>query len=131
MPPPYHWLVREDVNGVTVVHSRLPRLRCEQDSREAFHLLVELVDQAGRTRLVLDLGRVAFLDSWAIGQLVFLSRKTQAAGGRLALCGLHPQVRAALEAMHLEEVLEIYPAEEQAVASFSPSPAEGVTVGRG
>ena len=118
-----HWLDREDVGGVTVVRFRVPHLRAEETSRAVFGLLYGLVDEAGRRHLVLDLGGVASLDSMAVGKLVMLNRKAQAAGGRLALCGLTPGVDGTLDTMRLKDVFDVYPDRREALASFAPPAA--------
>ena len=50
--------------------------------------LYALVDHHAFTELVLDMTGVRFLSSQALGTLVHLQRKTNAAGGRLILVGI-------------------------------------------
>jgi anti-sigma B factor antagonist len=119
IPGGHHWLEREDSDGVTVVRFVLRRLHGEDACREVFGLLYGLVDEAGRSRVVLDMGRVEYVDSSAIGKLVLLNHKAQAAGGRLALCRLSPTVFQVLVTMHLTETFAIYTEEGEAVRSFS------------
>jgi anti-anti-sigma regulatory factor len=120
-----HGLERVDIGGVTVVRFHSPHLRGEAPSREAFGLLHGLVDEAGRRQLVLNLGPVETLDSYAASKLVLLNRKAQAAGGRLILCRLSPGLNAAFTAMNLLEAFDVCGEEEEAVqALVRPSPAE-------
>jgi anti-anti-sigma factor len=114
----HHGLQREDVGDVTVVRFDLPHLRGEETSREVFHLLHGLVDEAGRRRLVLNLERVEALDSYAASKLVLLNRQTQAAGGRLTLCRLGPGVNEAFAAMRLLGAFDVFAEEQDAVQSF-------------
>ena len=116
--PGHHWLEREDQGGVTVVRFLLHRLRGEEACKEVFGLLYGLVDEVGRSRLVLNLAQVESLDSSAIGKLVLLNHKAQAAGGRLALCCLSPAVYQSLATMHLTGTFAVYPEEREAVQSF-------------
>jgi anti-sigma B factor antagonist len=121
----HHSLDREDIGNVTVVRFRTARLRGEEASREVFHLLYMLVDEAGRHQLVVNLAQVEALDSSAIGKLVLLNRKVQAAGGKLALCGLNADLDHVFQAMHLKGVLGIHNDEAEALRSIqSPAPAE-------
>jgi anti-sigma B factor antagonist len=101
-----------------------PRLLGERTCQEIFSLLYGLVDEGCRNRIVLDLARVEMLDSRAAGCLVMLNRKCQAAGGRLALCGLRPEIGSNFERMHLLGVLEVYAGEQEAVDSFPQSPED-------
>ena len=50
--------------------------------------------------------------------MVMLNRKAQAGNGRLALCQLSPPVKEILETTHLDELLNIYATEQEAVQSF-------------
>ena len=86
-------------------------------------LAARLDSLAGRPGLVLDLGRVAFLDSSLVGLLVGLHKRTRHAGGRLALCGLGRQPQAVLDRTRLDRVLHVYPTEADAVASFGQGAA--------
>jgi anti-sigma B factor antagonist len=116
-----HWLERKDVGRVTVVRLKVQRLLDDEVTQDLFRQIYSLVD-LGRRNLVLDLGAVEQLASVALGKLVMLNRKAQAADGRLALCALTPAVLAALEPTHLADRFGIYPDEEAALLTF-PSQA--------
>jgi anti-anti-sigma factor len=112
-----HWLEREDVGDVTLVRLKLARLS-DDDTHSLFKQIYSLVDDMGRTNLVLDLRPVEFLPSMALGKLVMLNRKAQAAGGRMVLCGLSADVDEILQVTHLNSLFPIYHTEEEAVGSF-------------
>jgi anti-sigma B factor antagonist len=78
-----------------------------------------LLERPGSPGLVLDLAPLDHLSSSAIGLIVGLHRRARAAGRRVALCAVTPRARAVLERIHLAGVLEVYPAAEQALASFA------------
>jgi anti-sigma B factor antagonist len=113
-----HWLEREDRGDVTVVRLKLPRLG-DDDAQAIFKQVYSLVDDMGRNKLVLDLGPVEYLPSVALGKLVMLNRKAQAANGRLALCQLSPDVRDILDVTHLSQLFQLYATEGEAVQSFA------------
>jgi anti-anti-sigma factor len=113
-----HWLQREDIGAVTVVRFQTPKKMDEDTFREVFEPIYTLVG-LGRTQLVLNLGVVEFLPSMALGKLVMLNRKTQAGGGRLALCQLTPSARETLEVTRLHDLFGIYATEQDAVKSFA------------
>ncbi len=119
-----HWLQREDVGDVTVVRLKLARVG-DEDALALFKQIYSLVDDMGRRNLVLSLGPVEYLPSMALGKLVMLNRKAQAAQGRLALCQLSEGVAEILELTHLNEIFSIYPTEEDAVRSFRSEGAAG------
>jgi anti-anti-sigma factor len=63
--------------------------------------VLELLD-GGRTRVVIDCGNVEVIASEGLRTLMLLSQRLEAAGGRLALCGLRPDVRGVLDVAGLE-----------------------------
>jgi anti-sigma B factor antagonist len=120
--PGQHWLQREDAGSVTVARVVPARLQGEELCRDVFGLLCALVDEAGRTRVVLDLTGVASMDSHAVGGLVLLNRKARAAGGRLAVCCPSQTVAECFERMRLAKVLEVFASREEALSSFPADP---------
>jgi anti-sigma B factor antagonist len=115
------WLDREDVGDLTVVRFVLPRLWEEGTNRAIFGMLAGLVD-AGRHRLLLNLGKVEYITSDVISGLVLLNRKLGAVDGRLALCELTEPVKAILQGMRLldGEIFEVYATEADGIASLRP-----------
>jgi anti-sigma B factor antagonist len=116
------WLEREDFDAVTVVRLKPPETLDDDTARAMFDLIYTLCD-TGRTRLVLNLADVEYLTSMALGKLVMLNRKVQAAGGRLALCQLVPFTREILDSTYLTDLLNIYPTEQEALQSFDAGPS--------
>ena len=115
-----HWLEREDVGAVTVVRFQVDQLRDDDDTRTIFASLYSLMEAMHRNRLVLDLGRVEYAASLALGKLVMLNRKAQADGGWLGLCRLTPQVLDVLEVTHLKDLFHIHPTETGALEAAKP-----------
>jgi anti-anti-sigma factor len=103
-------------------------IRAKNDTvRAVFHPIPSLVVDVGRRNLVLNLATVEYLASLALGKLVMLNRKAQAAHGRLALCRLSPAVAQSLDSSaSLTELFRVYGDEQEAVRSFAcqgPQPA--------
>ncbi len=48
------------------------------------------------------------MDSLGLGGLIFALKRVQAAGGRMALCGLSGQTQMLLEATEMSRVFDIY-----------------------
>jgi anti-sigma B factor antagonist len=61
--------------------------------------------QAGRTRVVVDLTAVTFLDSSGLGALIAGLKATRQAGGDLRMTGANEQVRTVLRLTNLDRVL--------------------------
>src|SRR5437588_732340 len=122
-----HWLEREDFGSVTVVRLKTPKLLDEETTRAVFDPITTLCG-IGRNQIVLNLAVVEFLPSLALGKLVMLNRKVQAAGGRLVLCQVPAPVAAVLASTHLDSILTSHASEAEGVQSFAapdtpPSPA--------
>jgi anti-sigma B factor antagonist len=111
-------LGRQDIGDVTVLRVQVPMLRGDETTEALFEQTASVVEDAGRSRLVLNLDGVVYLASMAIGKLVTLMRKARAAGGRLALCNVNPRLIDLLQTTHLADILLSYNDEREAVQSF-------------
>jgi anti-anti-sigma factor len=78
--------------------------------RQQLHSLVE----SGNTRLVVDLGDVAFVDSSGLGALISGLKVARQAGGDLRIAAPAEQVRSVLELTNLDRVLNAYDSAEDA-----------------
>jgi anti-sigma B factor antagonist len=83
---------------------------------ELKRILTELVDR-GQVRLVMDLGRVAYIDSSGLHALVVGMKRARAARGDVKLCGLQADVRSIFEMTRLTKALDVYPSREEALAA--------------
>jgi anti-sigma B factor antagonist len=79
--------------------------------------LTELIDE-GQTRVVLDLGGVAYIDSSGLGALVASMKRARGAGGDIKLCALQPDVRSIFDMTRLIKVIDVHPTRQDAVASW-------------
>jgi anti-sigma B factor antagonist len=82
-----------------------------------FKRLVEGVALPG-TRLVLDMSRVAFMDSSGLGALLSTLRALAASGGDLKVCHLTPAVRVLFELVRVHRVFDVVETREDALAAF-------------
>ena len=112
-----HWLEIAPAGGVTVVRFHLPRLIETRVVQALGEQLAHQADQLGRRRFVLNLQGVAAVSSALLGKLVRFQDQVTAAGGRVVLCGLEPDVHDVLRTTSLTELLPVYPDEPQAVRS--------------
>jgi anti-anti-sigma factor len=63
----------------------------------------------GCRKLVLDLGRVDFVDSAGVGMLLVCSSAMEQAGGYMVIAGACGQVKRVFEIVHLERTVRMYP----------------------
>lgn len=88
------------------------------DSTNAEDVLGQLTGFAdAHPTLVLDLGRVAFVDSSGCAALVGAQQRFRDAGGELLVCNLTTEVRTVLELARLTRVLSLFDTREQALAA--------------
>jgi anti-sigma B factor antagonist len=71
-----------------------------------------------QTKLVIDLGRLRFVDSSGLGAFISCLRKLNGKGGDLKLCGMSKQVRAVFELVRMHRIFEIFGTTDEAVHAF-------------
>jgi anti-sigma B factor antagonist len=64
--------------------------------------------EKGCRKLVLDLGKVGFLDSSGVGLLAACSGDMERLGGKVAIAGASGHVKKVLEIVHLDRILGMY-----------------------
>lgn len=94
------------------------------DVMNADAFLAELLTLSGKTRrLVLDLSRVAFIDSSGLGKIVTALRTIRDSGGEMRICGVQAPVQILFAMVRLEEIVGIDPDAETARQSLGGSSA--------
>ena len=94
-----------DTMGATVVSADG---RLDMATAGDFKKLVTANVDQGRTRIVVDLSRLIFLDSSGIGALISALRTTRQAGGGLSLVGAGGQVQMVLELTKVDQILRSF-----------------------
>jgi len=108
----------EHIGDVTVVNSVDRKILDEQNIQIIREQLFSLVDDQGLRKLLLNFGNVEFLSSAALGKLITLNKKLQAAGGRLILCNIDPQIHEVFEITKLDKFFNIQKEEQTALQAF-------------
>jgi anti-sigma B factor antagonist len=103
----------DDRNGVTVVRPLGDRIDAQVSPMLAERL--GGVFAAGAHRLLIDLGRVEFMDSSGIGVLVGLYKRVQHGGGVLGLACPQPNVLATLRLARVDGVLGVHASLDEGV----------------
>ena len=108
----------EDIGDVTVVNFTDKKILDEQNIAVIGEQLFSLVDELGRKKILLNFGNVEYLSSAALGKFVALHKKVSAAGGRLILCNIDPQIYEVFEITKLNKLLNIQKEEQTALQAF-------------
>jgi anti-sigma B factor antagonist len=110
-------IVEKQVNGVTVLKLS-GRITLGEESSQLRTRIKELLGQ-GKTRLVLDLSDVAFIDSAGLGTLVSGFTSAQNQGANMKLANLTDRFHEQLNITKLVTVFDVYKSVEDAVKSFA------------
>ena len=113
----YWTRIDERVAGDVVILDVQGRMTVSEESTPATVTIRRLLAE-GRTRILVNLTQVPFIDSVGIGDLVRGFTATERAGGKLKFCGVHRRIRAVLDATQLSSVIESFESEQDALDSF-------------
>jgi anti-sigma B factor antagonist len=108
----------EDIGDVTVVNFTDKKILDEQNIQVIGEQLFSLVEEVGRRKILLNFGNVEYLSSAALGKLITLHKKLQAAGGQLVLCNIASQIYEVFEITKLDRFFKIRKEEEEALQAF-------------
>src|SRR3977135_1024004 len=107
--------VVEKVGDVTIVAVNVEEL--DAASADTFRQDLAPVLKDCR-KLVLDLGRVQFVDSRGCGAILSCLKQLSANGGDLKLCNVTKYVRTVFDLIRLHKICEIVESKDEAVSSF-------------
>jgi anti-sigma B factor antagonist len=93
------------------------------DETEHFRRRVEDLVQNNRSKILLNLKDVTYIDSAGVGMMVGKYLSVRRKGGDVKLLHLSPRSHRVMTITKLLTVFETFDAEDQAVASFGAPPA--------
>jgi len=79
---------------------------------------IETLLKEGRSKIVLNLARISYMDSAGIGELVACYKRSREKGGQLKLLNPSGKVYDLLQLTKLEEIFETFRDEGEAIQSF-------------
>jgi anti-sigma B factor antagonist len=97
----------ELIGDVTVVRFTDKKLIDDRTIRLVGDQLCSLVDEQGRRKILLNFCNVEYLSSAALGELIILHKKVIAAGGRLVLYNIDPQIYEVFAGTKLNKLFDI------------------------
>jgi anti-anti-sigma factor len=93
----------------------------ENSSRRLSEEVMEAAAATPRLPVVLDMARVRFAPSVALGELVQLSKSFKLDGRRLALINVEPNVLGVIHVTNLHTILQIHDTLQQVLDAAKPS----------
>ncbi|HLJ94676.1 MAG TPA: STAS domain-containing protein [Gemmataceae bacterium] len=113
-----HYLHVEQIGDVTVVTFNRSEFLDETTIRLIGEQLFHLAQKSDRPLLVLNVAAVKKLSTMMLGHFITLHKKARAAGGRLVLCRLDPQLHEAFDMLRVGQIIPIYAEEQDALQAF-------------
>jgi anti-sigma B factor antagonist len=108
-------IAMKKIDGVTLIE--LPgRSLDASNARDFKAAAAPLLQQSAK--LVIDMGKLEFVDSTGLGALVACLRQAHGTNGDIKLCGLTKPVRALFELVRMHRVFEIFSTPEEAQKSY-------------
>ena len=111
----------EDVGDATVARLLHREIRHPEAAVELGAQLRGLVEQHGRTRIVVDLHDCHYLGSTAFASLLNLGRLLTQHGGRMALCRVGPDIKVGARIIGIEQFAPMFDTEAEAIDHVSAS----------
>ena len=111
-----------------------PKGRLTVETEQQFKESIERWLEAGRTRLVLNLGHVPYIDSCGLGAIAQAYVATRQRGGKLKLLNVAGRNRHLMTVTKLLTIVETYDSEDEAERSFGrlfPDVNTSPSLGRG
>jgi anti-anti-sigma factor len=102
--------------SVHVVELTLPHALDIQEFDRLNDSMIELIRAEPEGHWVLDLSRLSYMGSAALGLLVNLRQQIKQSGGRLVLCGLSPELLHIFKTCCMEKLFKITKTRQEAVA---------------
>jgi len=117
--PYFQWKLKDNV---AVAYVDVPEIRHPTPAQEFGADVFALFDRGGHKDILLDLTPVRYISSTGYAVLVGLAKRIGEAGGRIKVCGLHPDVQVGANIIGLGRVVETYAEQDEAVRSFAAPP---------
>lgn len=108
--------MEREAGGVTVLELE-GRIVLGEESN-AFRERVKTLLAAGKTKIVLNMGNVTYIDSAGLGTLVASHQSARTQGATLRLAQLGQKFMELLQVTKLLTVFDVYPTEAEAIKSF-------------
>ena len=90
----------------------------DQSNLEEFFKRMDLLME-NTVNIVLDLGKIEFIDSSGLSGFAHILRRVEDKDGRFCVCCIGEMVQDAFDLAHIDRVIDVYDTREEALASFA------------
>ena len=96
----------------------MPTGRLDTAGANAFEREMMAATQAENRRLLIDLADLVYVGSAGLRVLLIAAKRLRASGGRIALCGLQPQVAEVFDISGFAAIVPVYADRQTALAAL-------------
>jgi anti-sigma B factor antagonist len=89
------------------------------DETEELEKTIKSLSEAGNKSLIINLAETQHLNSTALGVLISAHSNYVRRGGQMKLCSVDKRIENIFVITKLSLVFDVYPSEDQAIASFA------------
>jgi stage II sporulation protein AA (anti-sigma F factor antagonist) len=108
----------EKKNDVTVIRLTDDVELDRNQIEDTFRQLVKLIDDVTQPKIVINLAKISFMASPALGILISFNQKIKTAEGELRLCHVNEQIYEVFSVTQITRLLKICDTETAALESF-------------
>lgn len=112
-----HFYKHSKAGTVNVIDLTLPHTLDIEEFDRLNESLLELIRGEPEGQWALDLSKLSYMGSAALGLLVNLRQQVKQAGGRLVLCGMSPQLLHIFKTCCMEKLFKIVKTRNDAIAA--------------
>jgi len=105
----------ENIGDITIVRVLTDVL--DASNTEEFKADITPIFEKSK-KILLEMGRVKFIDSSGCGVLLYCLRQLNSLGGTLKLYGVQESVRTLFDLVRMHRIIEVFDTKEEAVKSF-------------
>ena len=109
------YLIQESILVITIDNHYLDASISQEFKRKASNL----IDQTQIGNVVLDLGKLDFIDSSGLGSFLSILRKLVNNGGDIKLAKLTDPIRMTIELIRMHKIIDVFNTTDQAIRSFN------------
>jgi anti-sigma B factor antagonist len=114
----YERITVEDKGGVTIVRFKESDILDQINIQEIGEEMYSVVENTPNLKLVVDFQGVEYLSSTALGKLITLKKKVEAAEGKLRLAAIKPEIMEVFRITRLDTIFDIEPNVGEALKRF-------------
>jgi anti-sigma B factor antagonist len=110
----------EEHPGCLIVEINAPEVDITV-SEEFKENVIALYESQSARNLTLDLKKVSFMDSKAIGAMVAIRKAVVRRNGTMGLCNLHPHVRKIVQVVTLGAIFDLFETKKDSIETYEGS----------